>query len=319
VILARLGFVALAALGGIASCARCGGPSGDAATTGAPAAGASAAPSASASATAAAAEPELPEVKDSGSGRATAALRAALQAYGIPFDAAKLEKECEVDEDGASIDDLEDVAADTYGLDVTQIILPREHVLLADPKVVPGIVIAEGPEDTLDFVLIWKIEGDRALIMDPIAGRSWVPRAELLKRLDVQDISLAAEDWHAAETAPRYLEALRARLAALGVAADKAQPVVDRAAADPGSRALGALDAATRQLEADPGKAGGDPAAFLARAVDCAREAACTDAPIPPAFWSARPAPKGDEGEARVQVRGAVVLAIAGKQPPAAP
>lgn len=314
----RLGFVALAAVVSVASCSRCG-------SSPSPAASASASASASAPLPAASAAapvpelPELPEVKDTGTGRATAALRAALMAYGIPFDAAELERACDVDEDGASIDDLEDVANDRYGLEATQIILPAEHVLLAEPRTVPGILIVEGPEgsDTLDFVLVWKIDGDRVLVMDPVQGKGWVPRAELQKRIYVHEMTVPAEDWHAAEATPRFQEALRARLVAAGVGREKAQALIDRAAADPASRALGALEAAARQLEADPAKAGGDAHAFATKAVDCALDAACKDPPVPASLWSARPAPKSADGQPQVAVRGAVMLAIEGKKPPA--
>jgi len=312
----RLGFVALAAFAGVASCSRCGSSPQPSASPSASASASAPAPSASA---AAPDLPELPEVKDTGTGRATAALRAALAAYGIPFDAAELEKACEVDEDGASIDDLEDVANDKYGLEAAQIILPREHVLLAEPRTVPGIVIVEGADDpdTLDFVLVWKIDGDRVLVMDPVQGKGWVPRADLQRRIDVHEMVLPAEDWHAAEATPRFQEALRVRLVAAGLERDKAQALVDRAAADPASRALGALEAAARQLEADPAKAGGDARAFAAKAVDCALDAACADPPVPASFWSARPAPRSADGQAQVTVRGAVMLAIEGRKPPA--
>src|SRR5262245_60569288 len=93
----------------VAGCQKCGGQS--TAADAAPAAEASAAPSASAAKGVA----EFPEVRDTGRGRATAALRAALGAHGIAYDAAELERACKVDDDGASIDDLED-AAIKYGL-----------------------------------------------------------------------------------------------------------------------------------------------------------------------------------------------------------
>lgn len=312
----KLAVLALAAAAGITACSRCGSTPADS-STGAPAASASEVPSASPSASAAASEPDLPEVKDSGPGRATAALRAALTAYGIPFDAATLEKECEVDEDGASIDDLEDVANEKYGLDAAQTILPAEHILLAEPKILPAIAIVEGPpgSDMLDFVLLWKIDGDRVLVMDPVQGRTWIPRAELAKRIYVHEMTIPAEDWHAAESQPSFQDAVRARLVARGLDREAAQALVARAAADPGSRALGALEAATRKLEADPAAAG-DARAFVTKAVDCALDSACAD-PVPASFWSARPAPKDAEGRAQVQVRGALLLVIAGRKPPA--
>lgn len=301
----------LLAAASVVSCQRCSSEPGAPATPSAGSDSATAAPAPSAEA------PELPEVKDAGPGRATAALRAAFAAYGIAFDPQVITRECKVDEDGASIDDMEDVA-DKYGLDARQIILPREHVLLPEASLLPGIVIVEvpGDEDALDFVLVWKVDGDRALVMDPVEGKRFVSRSELAKKIWVHEMSIAAEDWHAAETDARFQDALRARLGAIGVAADRARALVDRAAADPGSRGLGALDAAIRAIEGDAAKAAGDAGAFMTRALDCAIDKRCEGEPVAPAMWSARPAPKGADGVAEVTVKGAVMLTIAGKKAP---
>ncbi|APR78739.1 Lipid A export ATP-binding/permease protein MsbA [Minicystis rosea] len=309
----KLAFVALAAVASITSCARCGSaPS--ASSTGA---ASSDVPAASATA---AAEADPPEVRDTGRGSATAALRSVLTAHGIAFDAAALERECKVDDDGASIDDLEDVA-EKYGLEARQIILPPEHVLLPEAKVLPAIVIVDGPgeDDPSEFFLLWKLDGDRVLVMDPAKGRRWVPRAELVQSLYVHTMAVPVSDWTAAQNDPSFRDALRARLIALGVDRDRAQGIVDRTAPNVGAqtfRAVAALDAAIRQLEAEPGAAAGDAAAFIGKAYDCAAEDKCAPGveAVPDALWSVRPASKakGDE----VEVRGAVLLAIAGKKPP---
>lgn len=315
----RLAAVALSAITSVASCARCGSaPEG--ASTGAASASAAAIPpppTAPPAAAAAANLPDLPEIKDTGPGRATAALRAALTAYGIAFDAATLERECQVDDDGASIDDLEDVAVDKYGLDAVQLILPAEHVLLAEPLTLPGLTIIEGPpgSDTVDFVLLWKLDGDRVQIMDPVEGKQWIPRADLQKRLYVHEMPIAADEWHAVETASSYQEALRTRLQAIGFDREAAGALLARAAGDPGSRAIGALDAAVRQIEADPAKAGSAREA-AGKAVDCALDAACK-VDIPASLWTARPGPSGPDGQPQVMVRGAILLAVSGKKAPA--
>lgn len=307
----------LPALLALASCGRCGGGAAPASTTAAPSARApEAAPSASAAAPPA---DEVPEVKDSGTGRATAALRAALLMHGLPFDAAALEKECDVDEEGASIDDLED-AADKHGLAVQQILAPREHVLLGEAGLLPAIAILEGLEEpgSADFVLIQRVEGDRAQVMDPLQGRRWVPRAELAKSLFVDELTIPAEDWHGAESDARFQDALRARAAALGAPADRAKALVEGAAGDPASRALGALDATLRRMEGDPAPSWtpDSSAFFLEKAVVCAR-ADCKAPLWTPSDTSARPAGKGDDGQPQVTVKAAILLVIGGKKPPA--
>ena len=222
-----------------------------------------------------------------------------------------------MDEDGASIDDLEDVA-DKYGLDAAQIIAPAEHVLLSEPRMLPAIVIVDGPDDDQDFVVAWRLDGDRVEIMSPIDGRSWVPRGELQKKLHVHQQAMPAESLRAAMGSLPFREALRARMEALGARRPVAQGLVDRAAADPGFRGLAALDAAIRQAEADPARAAGDVALRLAASFDCAFDGRCEGAaPIPAALFTAQPAPNGPDGEPRASVRGVVLLAIAGRLRPA--
>jgi Peptidase C39 family len=312
----KLRWIGIAALPFMLGCQRCSGSAGDAAT---PSASASApitqgdtpAPPADARSLDAA-EADVPEIKDTGLGRATAALRAILEARGIPFDAASIERECKVDDDGASIDDIEDVAV-KYGLEAGQIILPAEHVLLAEPSVLPAIVVVDGPDDTQDFVLAFRFDGDRVQIMSPISGRSWVPRADLQKTLHVHEMIMPAADLRAAMGSPTFREALEARMLALGAARPDAEALLVRAAADPSYRGLGALDAAIRQLEAGPGKGAGT----LAAAFGCAFEDHCEGvSPIPAALWSAQTAPNDRGGEAQVKVRGVVILAFAGEQAP---
>ena len=320
-------YLALAALAGMLGCQRCSSPSGDldggsarspadldAASTSSPSAGATAA-----SANGAPVAADVPEVRDTGRGRATAALRAVLQAYGIAFDAEKIERECQVDEDGASLDDLEDVAV-KYGLEAGSVIVPVEHVLLPAAKMLPAIVIADAPEDEEDFVVAWRLEGDRVEIMDPREGRRWVARSELQKSLYVHEMAMPADEYREAMAGTDFGDALRARMAAVGVGPEGAQALLDRAAADPGWRGLGALDAAVRGLEAAPSIPDGGAGERLPALFACAFEKRCEGADkVPPALWSVRPAPKGRDGEAQVQVRGALLLAISGRRAPEAP
>jgi ABC-type bacteriocin/lantibiotic exporter with double-glycine peptidase domain len=109
---------------------------------------------------------DVPEIRDEGDGRATTALRAVLLAYGISFDADALLRECNVDDDGASIDDLEDVAV-KYGLEAGSVIAPVEHVLLPEAKMLPAIVVLDSADDEQDFAVAWRLDGDRVLVMDP--------------------------------------------------------------------------------------------------------------------------------------------------------
>jgi Peptidase C39 family len=335
----RLRWFALAALASLLGCQRCGGAAPSASIDGS--APLEAAPEGSASAATMGALPapavDVPEVRDTGPGRATAALRAVLQAYGIAFDAAVLERDCKVDDEGASIDDVEDTAV-KYGLDAAQIIVPAEHVLLPEAKMLPALVVADGPDDAQDFIVAWRLDGDRVEIMSPGEGRSWVARAELQKTLHFHEMTMQADDLRAAMASQPFRDALRARMEGLGIAQGPASALLDQAAADPSFRSFAALDAALRQLEADPARPVGDAGARLAASFACssgAREAGpgfgaargpiatggrCEGVePVPPALWWAHPTLKGPDGAAQVQVRGVVMIAIAGRHAGAAP
>ncbi len=288
-------------------CSRCGTQAGATSSGAAPVASAEA-PAAASSAAAPAPETDVPEIRDTGPGRATAALRAVLTAEGIAFDAATLARECKVDDDGASIDDLEDVAV-AYGLDAAQVVVPAEHLLLPEPRMTPAVVVVDGPDDAQDFVVVWRIDGDRVQIMSPIDGRAWVPRSDLKRSFYVHEATMDAGDLRAAMAAQAFRDALTARMIAIGAPRAAAQAVLDRAVADPGWRGLASLDAALRQLETAP--AGSGAGARISAAFDCAFEDRCEGGLTPPpeALWWARP---GSDGE--VRVRGVLMLAIAGRK-----
>jgi predicted double-glycine peptidase len=310
----------LAALAMALGCGRCGSTpaAGTSGTAPAAAGEASGAPTANAAAAAALPVADVPEVRDTGDGRATAALRAVLQAYGIGFDADRLLKECNVDDEGASIDDLEDVAV-KYGLEAGSVIVPVEHVLAGVRGMLPAIVVVDSADDEQDFVVAWRLEGNMVEVMDPREGRKWVGRGELSKVLHVHEMSMPADELREAMAAKAFGEALAVRMMALG-AGDKGTSarVDERVAADPGWRALAALDASIRKLEGEPAR----PAQGqrLLATFACAFEKKCEGTePVPAALWWAQPAPNGPQGEAQVRVRGAVLLAIEGRSAPAAP
>jgi hypothetical protein len=297
--------LALAALAtGLAACGRCSSTPAGGASSASPGSSGEAAPGASA-----AAGDDVPEIRDTGRGLATAGLRALLTAHGIAFDAAALERECKVDDEGASIDDLEEVAQ-KYGLDATQIVLPPEHVTLPEAKMLPGLVIVEAPDESLQFFVAWKLDGDRVQVLDPAEGRKWMPRADLEKMLHVHEVTLAADDWKAATDASEFRDALRARITALGVDRGGADALVARADAEPGGRGLMALDAAIRELAATP-PASGEARAKLEGAYVCNATKRCEgDAtPTPPELWTALPAKGG-----KVVVSVAVMVTVTGRR-----
>jgi hypothetical protein len=320
----------LAALGSVVGCSRCGSNAATSASSSsaeAPAADASVADAASGATTADDAGPsavqalptaDVPEIKDTGSGRATAALRAALTAYGVTFDAATIERDCNVDDDGASLDDLED-AAMKYGLEAGAITVPAEHVLLPEAKLLPAIVMVDSGEDQQDFVLAWRLAEDRVQVMTPDEGRKWIPRADFERSLHVEESTMPVDELREAMGAKDFTDALVARMTVLGEEPAAARALLGRAVAEPSWRGLAALDASIRELASAPADAGRPDGGgtFLTSFFDCATSKGCDVLHITPAHWWVRAAAKGAQGEAQVSVRGAVLLAIVGRATPA--
>ena len=325
----HLRWLAPVALFTLSGCGSCGGASAAGASDAAPSASAEG-PAGSASPVASASAPpagstgpftpplDVPQILDLGSGRATAALRAALQAYGLPFDPATLERDCKVDEEGASLDDLEG-AAGKYGLEAGLIIVPAEHLLLPEANMLPAIVIVQAPGDEEELLLVWRLDGDRVQVMSPRVGRRWLSRAELQKSLYVHETELPASVYREVMGEPAFGLALRARMTARGVDGAAAQALVARAAADPGWHGFAALDAAVRKVESESVDGGVDAGAGarLSALLACAMEKKCVGVPpIPADLWSMQEGAKGPKGEAQIKVQGTVLLAIAGRAAP---
>jgi Peptidase C39 family len=290
----------------LAGC-QCGG--GSTSASGGPAASASAAPAPAPERADAA--PRFPEVRDVGAGRATAALRSALGGYGIEFDAAALAQACKVGQDGASIDDLEE-AARARGLDVTQTLVPPEHVLTGGARLLPAIAVLEGAIGARDFVLLVRVDGDKVEVMDPRDGLGRRPRVEISHRLHPHEMRVSATAFRETVRSDSFAAALRDRMAALGLQAAASTSWVERAGAAPGYRGLAALDAALRRAEGDPPR---DAGAALEAALACAVDRRCASGEAEPAarFWSVRPTDDAGPADAEVTMRGTVLLSIAGR------
>jgi ATP-binding cassette subfamily B protein len=139
--------------------------------------------------------------------------------------------------------------------------------------------------------------------MDPAIGRRWIRRERLASDLYVHTMPVpadAASEWLSSDD---FQRPLRRRLRAIGCENEAAR--MDD---------LAALDAATRYTAslADTGalSPGAECAATLAIAYDLARNEG--EKAIPSAFWTITPASPSEDGERRVQMRGAVLVTVAG-------
>lgn len=244
-----------------------------------------------------------------------AALKCLLEGFGVHVSYGRLREACQTEVDGTSIDTLEEVAV-RLGLEAEQMMVPEDHLLLPEIAPLPAIVVIRQPNGTTHFVVVWRRHGHLVQLMDPATGRRWVSERAFRRDLYVHTMPVPAEAWREWAGSDAFLDGLRRRLRALGVASGEIVRRIDAAVADPGWRALGALDAATRMV-ADVHAAGGLRAGReAARAVASFAARAADDdglGPIPANYWSVRPGPPDPDGEAQVLMRGAVLVHVRGR------
>lgn len=260
----------------------------------------------------------VPEVvQTSGMDCGPASLKCLLEGFGIPISYGRLREACQTDVDGTSIDTMEEIAGQ-LGLEVEQVMIPPEHLFLAEAAALPAIVVVKLASGSTHFVVVWGTLGGRAQVMDPATGRRWPSQRLFLDELYLHTATVPAagfREWAASED---YLRPVSVRLAALGVAnGGKAQR--EAALAAPGWRGLAALDSAARYVEQVVRSGGIARGAEAARLVDAllsqTRHAPPgEDEPIPECYWTARPGPPGDDGEEQVLLSGAVLVSARGRK-----
>lgn len=243
-----------------------------------------------------------------------ACLTAMLGGFGVTASYGRLREACQTDVDGTSIDTLEEVAVE-LGLDAAQVLIPIDHVLLAEAKALPAIAVVKLPGGDNHFVVVWGTRGGRVELMDPAVGRRTVRARQFLDELYAHEMELPAEAWREWAATDEFRRPLARRLHALGVAEPEAE--IDRALADLTWRTIATLDAATRMIQSvidAGGLAPGRDTALLALRLASGRDADA-DAAIPAEYWSAR---AGDDDDT-LEVRGAVMITVSGRKADAPP
>jgi ABC-type bacteriocin/lantibiotic exporter with double-glycine peptidase domain len=261
-----------------------------------------------------------------------AALGALLAGFGLARPLDELRDACRTGRDGTSIDALEAVAAE-MGLAAEQVLVPPDHLPLREAACVPCILVVTRPGGAAHFVVLWRLHGRRAQLMDPAAGRRWLPLAALDREIHRHRVVAPAAAWRAWAASEEGLRSLGARLAALGVGPAERQALLRAAAAAPGWRPLGALDAAarfTRQLVAAGGvRRGRDAARMVAVLLERAGGAGAGGEAgvLPDGCWSVRAVAGtsahggayGAAGDERLIVEGAVLVRVHDQPPPRRP
>jgi ATP-binding cassette subfamily B protein len=238
-----------------------------------------------------------------------AALKCLLEGHGLSVSYGRLREACQTAVDGTSIDTLETLAR-TVGLDAEQVMMPVDHLLLPESEALPAIIVVRLPNGFTHFVVVWSVHGPWVQVMDPARGRRWVRRESFLREVYVHTLNLPAEAFRGWAESDGFLGPLRRRLAPLGLP-DGGEAMISRALAEPGWRALAALDAAVRTVGALVGAGGVTPGAEAQRLVE-ALVADGGEEVLPVRFTTARAAPPAEDGAEQVSLRGAVLVRVGG-------
>ncbi|MCP4427062.1 MAG: ATP-binding cassette domain-containing protein [Chloroflexi bacterium] len=254
-------------------------------------------------------------VQTSGMDCGPAALKSLLEGFGVSASYGRLREACQTDVDGTSIDTIENLAIQ-LGLNAEQIMLPLDHLLLAEADALPAIVVVRLPNGFTHFVVAWRNHGDRVVqVMDPATGRRWPTVKQFLDTVYVHTFPVPAAAWREYAGTGDFLAPLRRRLADLGV---EAQPFIEAALLDSGWRGLATLDAVVRLtaalVESGGIRAGDGAKPILDSFISRANQAdTIGDGPIPTAYWSVRPsAPDVPPDELELNLRGAVLISVKG-------
>jgi ATP-binding cassette subfamily B protein len=266
--------------------------------------------------------PEVVQTSAMDCGPAT--LKCLLDGFGIPVHYGRLREACQTDVDGTSIDVLEAVACQ-LGLCAEQIMLPVNHLLLAEAQALPAIVVTRLPNGFTHFVLAWRQHGRFLQVMDPGVGRRWITGRRFLDEVYVHTHRIAAQAWHEWGLSEDFRRPLARRLRDLGMGS-KRHVWIEQAGAASSWRSLAELDAATRLAETLVRAGALKRGREIRRAFPALLDRARTETPgaaksIPPSYWSVLPArqasvaaPEAERDvEEQVLIRGAVLVRVRGR------
>ncbi len=221
-----------------------------------------------------------------------AALKAMFGGFNRYLSYGRLREACQTDVDGTSIDTIE-VIAQQLGLGAVQSMLPVDLLLLKSSACLPAIVVVQLPDGGNHLVVLWRIHGPWLQVMDPGAGRLWLPRRRFLESLYIHEQPVPASACEKLCASAVFTAGLEQRMRALQM---PPQVWSDRAHQDAALRLGGALRDAGRL------RPGANAREFLAQCAAHPDE-------IPPQFWAIRRMPRDPE---QVMLRGAVLLSAAG-------
>jgi ATP-binding cassette subfamily B protein len=247
-----------------------------------------------------------------------AVLTCLLEGHGLSASYGRLREACQTDVDGTSIDMLETVAVQ-LGLHAEQILVPVDHLFLPDTVALPAIVVVRHPSGATHFVVAWRRHGHVVQIMDPAAGRRWLPCRRFLDELYVHTQAVPAHAWRAWAETDEFLGGLRRRWTSLAISGAEVERLLAEALAHAAWMPLAALDATTRMLTALVHGRGLRRGQQATRALVTLWARASQEDPtsldtVPAAYWTVRPAPPDPDGTPAILVRGAILVRVRGWQ-----
>src|SRR6185312_2732372 len=103
------------------------------------------------------------------------------------------------------------------GLVAVQVLIPADHLLLAEAESLPALLVVRLPNGLTHFALAWRKHGAVVQVMDPAVGRRWISGARLLEEVYVHTQRVPAGAWREWAGSPDFLRPLGARLGRLGL------------------------------------------------------------------------------------------------------
>ena len=182
-----------------------------------------------------------------------AALKSLLEGFGIQVGYGRLREACQTDVDGTSIDSLEEVAVQ-LGLRAEQVMVPRDHLLMASAKILPCLLVVRLADGNTHFVVAWRRIGPWIEVMDPATGRRWPMRSSFLAECYEHLHRVPAAAWRQWVASDEFRQPLFERLGEIGASAKQAEELWRQAVADPTFLGIASLDAATRMTRALVGR-----------------------------------------------------------------
>ena len=242
-----------------------------------------------------------------------ASIASLLNGFGIRVSYGRLREACQTDVDGTSIDVLETVAV-CLGLQAEQVMLPLDHLLLAESSALPAIVVTRTALGQTHFVVVWRCGGPFVQVMDPAVGRRWMRRSQLLDDVYIHTHAVPAEAIDSWMRSDSFQRVIRRRLRDIGVCR-AGRALIRNSVEETGWQGPAALDAAIRltsSLVSGGAIRRGSQARRMVEVVW--KKAAADRSEVPEPYWFVLPGEPNaaKTTEEQVRIRGAVLVRAIG-------